>query len=108
MKSRKVFTSGMNIRAHESACKSGGFYRRLWRPRCRVLSRPTDAVLRELARVRPSSLERMRLISGIGDAKLRDLGDRFLQLLNEYCGANGLDRDKAHAPPVNRPLPPTV
>src|SRR6266478_48240 len=62
-----------------------------------------DATLRELARVRPSSLERMRLISGIGDAKLRDLGDRFLQLLNDHCSATGLERDKAHAPPVHRP-----
>jgi ATP-dependent DNA helicase RecQ len=63
----------------------------------------TDATLRELARVRPSTLDRMRLISGIGDAKLREFGDRFLQLIEETCAARGLDRDKAQAPPLNRP-----
>jgi ATP-dependent DNA helicase RecQ len=63
----------------------------------------TDATLRELARVRPSSIERMRLISGIGDAKLRDFGDRFMQLIDDTCASRGLDRDKAHAPPANRP-----
>ena len=36
-----------------------------------------DAVLRELARVRPSTPERMRLISGVGDVKLRDFAERF-------------------------------
>jgi ATP-dependent DNA helicase RecQ len=63
----------------------------------------TDATLRELARVRPSSLDRMLLISGIGDAKLREFGDRFLRHLDETCAARGLDRDKAQAPPANRP-----
>src|SRR5205823_11968769 len=36
----------------------------------------SDATLRELARARPSTLEKMRLLYGIGDAKLRDFGAR--------------------------------
>jgi ATP-dependent DNA helicase RecQ len=57
-----------------------------------------DAVLRELARVRPSTLERMRLISGIGDAKLRDFGDRFLQIVRAQCSECGLRQDNAAGP----------
>ncbi|HMC89909.1 MAG TPA: DNA helicase RecQ [Gemmataceae bacterium] len=52
-----------------------------------------DGVLRQLARVRPSSLERMRLVSGIGDAKLKDLGPRVLAVIDEHCRARGLARD---------------
>src|SRR5205814_5096666 len=61
----------------------------------------SDATLRELARVRPSTLPGMRLIYGIGDAKLRDYGDRFLRLLVDYCGQNGLAMDNPVPP---RPL----
>jgi ATP-dependent DNA helicase RecQ len=45
-----------------------------------------DVTLRELARVRPPTLERMRSITGIGDAKLRDFGQAFLDVINEHCG----------------------
>jgi ATP-dependent DNA helicase RecQ len=62
-----------------------------------------DSTLRELARVRPSSLERMRYISGIGDAKLRDYGERFLQLIRQHCGERGLSMDNASAPPLEEP-----
>jgi ATP-dependent DNA helicase RecQ len=41
----------------------------------------TDDTLRELARVRPRTLEAMRGIRGIGDAKLRDYGVRFLRII---------------------------
>jgi ATP-dependent DNA helicase RecQ len=61
-----------------------------------------DAVLREIARVRPSTMERMRHISGIGDTKLRDFGQRFLDLLADQCGRRGLSRDVQSLPP--RPL----
>jgi ATP-dependent DNA helicase RecQ len=65
-----------------------------------------DTVIRELARVRPSTLEKMRNISGIGDNKLREFGSRFLQTIDEYCRDQGLKRDQAHAPPANRPDQP--
>ncbi|HZT79806.1 MAG TPA: DNA helicase RecQ [Gemmataceae bacterium] len=72
----------------------------------------SDATLRELARARPSSLEGMRLVYGVGEAKLRDFGERFLQVMDEYCRDHGLSRDnaaparKAEAPrPSSRPNP---
>ncbi len=44
-----------------------------------------DSTLRELARIRPSTLEKMRTVSGIGDSKLRDLGQTFLDLIVTHC-----------------------
>jgi ATP-dependent DNA helicase RecQ len=69
----------------------------------------SDATLRELARMRPSSLERMRLVYGIGDAKLRDLGNRFLAAIDAHCRERRLTRDQASspfkAPEPRKPLP---
>jgi ATP-dependent DNA helicase RecQ len=59
----------------------------------------SDATLRELARVRPSSLERMRLVYGIGDAKLREFGERFLQLIAKHCREGGVSQDITSLPP---------
>jgi ATP-dependent DNA helicase RecQ len=50
----------------------------------------TDATLRELSKSRPSSLLKMRGIYGIGDAKLRDFGKLFLNLLVEHCKTKNL------------------
>jgi ATP-dependent DNA helicase RecQ len=52
-----------------------------------------DATLRELARVRPGSLERMRGIHGIGERKLADLGEVFLEAVRSYAGEQGLELD---------------
>lgn len=41
----------------------------------------SDATLRELARHRPTTLAKMRSIHGIGDTKLRDFGQQFLELI---------------------------
>lgn len=56
-----------------------------------------DNTLRELARVRPSTLERMRWISGVGDVKLNDFGERFLQAIDAHCQKYNLARDVAAA-----------
>jgi ATP-dependent DNA helicase RecQ len=61
-----------------------------------------DNTLRELARVRPSTLERMRWISGVGDVKLNDFGSRFLTAIDTHCQKYNLARDVA-APAA--PLP---
>ena len=58
----------------------------------------SDAVLRELARVRPSTPERMRYISGVGDVKLRDFAGRFLPLIASHCRENSLPMDVAVRP----------
>jgi ATP-dependent DNA helicase RecQ len=52
-----------------------------------------DSTLRQLAGIRPSTLERMRTVSGIGDMKLRDFGERFLQIVLEHCRSRGLSMD---------------
>src|SRR5262249_19549651 len=56
------------------------------------------STLRGLARVRPSSLERMRLISGVGDTRLRDYGEHFLQVIRGHCAECGASMDNAHGP----------
>ncbi len=53
----------------------------------------TDATLRELARNRPSSLGKMRQIYGVGDSKLRDFGQQFLDLLIDHCQTKNLRMD---------------
>lgn len=59
----------------------------------------SDATLRELARVRPSTLERMRLVYGIGDAKLREFGAPFLRVIDQHCQQGQVPMDVAAAPP---------
>jgi ATP-dependent DNA helicase RecQ len=59
-----------------------------------------DITLRELARVRPSSRERMRLIQGIGEVKLHLFGERFFEALDEQARIRNLPRDCAAARPA--------
>ena len=58
----------------------------------------SDATLRELARVRPSSLEKLRLVYGIGDAKLRDFGPQFFRVILEHGRQRGLTTDNPSRP----------
>jgi ATP-dependent DNA helicase RecQ len=58
----------------------------------------TDATLRELARVRPSTLERLRLVYGIGEAKVRDFGPRVLSVIADYCRQRELPLDEPIRP----------
>jgi ATP-dependent DNA helicase RecQ len=58
----------------------------------------SDATLRELARIRPSSLEKMRLVYGIGDAKLRDFGEQFLTAIADHCDAANVPFDQKSGP----------
>jgi ATP-dependent DNA helicase RecQ len=53
-----------------------------------------DAVLRELARIRPADSSAMRRVKGIGEQKLSDLGPAFLDAIVRYC--------RAHALPTNQ------
>jgi ATP-dependent DNA helicase RecQ len=63
----------------------------------------TDSTLRDLARVRPSTLERMRYISGIGTAKLADYGDRILAIVRGHCADRGISMDNSPAPRAEEP-----
>jgi ATP-dependent DNA helicase RecQ len=62
----------------------------------------SDATLRDLARVRPSSVRGLLRVRGIGERKLADLGARFLAHLDEHCRSANLDRDIGSTPPPHR------
>jgi ATP-dependent DNA helicase RecQ len=68
----------------------------------------SDAVLRELARVRPTTPERMRTVSGVGDVKLRDFASRFLPLIAQHCREHGLPTDVAARPAAAAAPPPRM
>ncbi len=54
-----------------------------------------DATLRDMARVRPASAVAFLSIHGVGERKLADFGQRFLELIATYCRANGVALDPA-------------
>lgn len=53
-----------------------------------------DLTLLDLARVRPSTPQTMRMLYGVGEMKLRDFGPRFLALIADYCRARNLSQDQ--------------
>jgi ATP-dependent DNA helicase RecQ len=63
------------------------------RRQCQPYMVLSDATLRELARTRPSTLEKMRLVYGIGDTKLRDFGGQFLTVITDHCRQRKLSVD---------------
>jgi ATP-dependent DNA helicase RecQ len=66
-----------------------------------------DNVLRDLARIRPSTPERMRSISGIGEAKMREFGERFLKAIKDHAVKNSLAMDvSTQRPPLLFTTPP--
>jgi ATP-dependent DNA helicase RecQ len=65
----------------------------------------SDATLRELARLRPSTQQRMRSVYGVGETKLRDFGDRFLELIRSYSSGHGLSLDQVSTPAPRTPPP---
>lgn len=52
-----------------------------------------DSTLRELARVRPSTLMKMRAVHGIGDAKLTAFGDDVLRIIGDHCRTTSTIQD---------------
>ncbi len=52
-----------------------------------------DATLRDMARVRPGSPAALLGIRGVGERKLADLGERFLQAIESYCREKRLPLD---------------
>jgi ATP-dependent DNA helicase RecQ len=65
----------------------------------------SDPTLRELARIRPSSLEKMHLVYGIGEVKLRDFGETILQLIQQHCQSHNLSMDVLTKPVVHEKNP---
>lgn len=67
-----------------------------------------DTTLRHLATVRPSSLDRMRTISGIGAMRLSTLGPALLAVIHDYCARSGTTLDAVAPPPVPPRQPKTT
>ncbi len=55
----------------------------------------TDATLRDLARLRPSDLEGMRAVRGLGQRKIAEHGPSWLRVLDEWDRDHGGGRDRA-------------
>ncbi len=53
----------------------------------------SDAALREMARRRPSTVEAFRTIRGVGEKKLEDYGEIFVDCLVSYCAEHRLSMD---------------
>src|SRR5262249_39931332 len=53
----------------------------------------SDRVLRDLARLRPSSPKQMLRVTGVGEVKLRNYGEAFLTAIRDYCQQNNLAQD---------------
>jgi ATP-dependent DNA helicase RecQ len=68
----------------------------------------TDSTLRELARVRPSSLAKLKLVSGLGERKFNQYGTALLPVIQQYCQARNVAADIPPRPrkssdPITRP-----
>lgn len=53
----------------------------------------SDATLRDMARKRPSKLELMKLVTGVGEKKLADFGEAFLDAIKSHCEETGVAID---------------
>ncbi|MEX1223320.1 MAG: RQC domain-containing protein, partial [Pirellulales bacterium] len=66
----------------------------------------SDATLRDLARRRPSSREKLLAAHGVGDKKADQYGEPFLNRIREHCLAHDLSLDAAEEVPQPAPPPP--
>lgn len=66
----------------------------------------SDKTLRDLAARRPSSLEKLREVYGIGEAKLEEYGSDILSIVDTHCRERKVSRDQrpAGARPVAAPV----
>jgi ATP-dependent DNA helicase RecQ len=53
----------------------------------------SDATLRDMARRRPSTVERMLDVRGVGQQKSADFGPQFVERIVTYCGEHGVAMD---------------
>jgi ATP-dependent DNA helicase RecQ len=66
----------------------------------------SDATLREFARIRPTTPEKMRLVYGVGEAKLRDFASQFLAVIAEHSQTHGLAMDVPNTGEARKPEAP--
>jgi ATP-dependent DNA helicase RecQ len=66
----------------------------------------SDATLREISKVRPSTLQSLRLIYGIGEQKLKEFGEQVLRIVIQISKENKLSLDvKSERIPVESKKP---
>ena len=65
----------------------------------------SDASLRDMARLRPTSLPGFHLVSGVGDKKSTDYGEQFVACIANYCAANKLPGDVFSGKSAAKPRP---
>ena len=58
-----------------------------------------DRTLIEMAAYTPQSISRLLKISGVGQVKLRQYGDAFLEVVRQYCEKHGLKENPKATPP---------
>ena len=92
---RKLFDELRNVRKELAAEKSVPAY---------IIF--NDAVLRDLARVRPTRLAKLGQIRGIGEQKLKEYGGLFLGHINAFCQNNETARDVAVTKDYSAPAAP--
>ena len=59
----------------------------------------SDQSLREMAKIRPTTLEKFHLIYGVGEQKLRDFGAQFLKIINDESRQRNLSQDNRPGAP---------
>src|SRR3954447_12834444 len=63
----------------------------------------SDATLRDMARRRPSSVEQLLEVNGVGQKKAADFGEQFLGCITTYCHEHGVAMDVRPKPAAVRP-----
>jgi ATP-dependent DNA helicase RecQ len=63
-----------------------------------------DAVLRDMARRRPSTLDRFLQVKGVGQQKCQQYGKMFLDTLCEYCNTHSLGTNVMPMPAAESPV----
>jgi len=61
-----------------------------------------DRTLREIAAIRPSTVEGLRAVTGIGDMKLREHGLDVMRIVDDVAQTRELERDVDFVPPPPR------
>ncbi len=61
-----------------------------------------DATLRDFARIRPSTIELLSQVRGVGERKREDFGQTFVTAIRDYCNKNAIELDRT----TNKPPPP--
>jgi ATP-dependent DNA helicase RecQ len=63
----------------------------------------SDATLRDMARIRPTTTKAFLLVSGVGDKKNKEYGKQFTAYIQHYCQSHSLQTDRIDETVPNSP-----